>query len=290
MLDISDDLREHCSWSSPARDGGTSTPGRARCAAGRDPSRLHPPPDQSEAAVSRSRVPGHRHLSPRGGSGQVGGERGIAADAAAGGDRRRCGVRRSGGRHRRQDPDLRQDEADHQPAQLSRDAGEPGGDPCAAGQPRRRRHQDRHDGQRAARQRADAATGRATAQIPTVGICMGEIGDPVADSGRQVRRPVHLLHVPSRADAGARAAELLADEGHLPLRRDQRRTRRSTASSPIRSGQSIVPIVHNAAFRALGINSVCVPFRVPREYLSSFLHDSSRVGSVRAECGHAAPR
>ena len=39
-------------------------------------------------------------------------------------------------------------------------------------------------------------------------------------------------------------------------------------------GQSIVPIVHNAAFRALGINAVCVPFRVPREYLSSFLHDS----------------
>jgi 3-dehydroquinate dehydratase/shikimate dehydrogenase len=39
-------------------------------------------------------------------------------------------------------------------------------------------------------------------------------------------------------------------------------------------GQSIVPIVHNAAFRALGINSVCVPFRVPREHLSSFMHDS----------------
>ena len=45
------------------------------------------------------------------------------------------------------DPDLRQDEADHQPAQLPRDAGEPGGDPRPADQPRCRCHQDRHDGQ-----------------------------------------------------------------------------------------------------------------------------------------------
>ena len=35
-------------------------------------------------------------------------------------------------------------------------------------------------------------------------------------------------------------------------------------------GHSLSPIIHNAAFRRLGINAVYVPFRVPREDLASF--------------------
>ncbi len=42
-------------------------------------------------------------------------------------------------------------------------------------------------------------------------------------------------------------------------------------------GHDLSPIVQNAAFRTLDMNRVFVPFRVPHEYLSSFLHDCSKL-------------
>jgi 3-dehydroquinate dehydratase/shikimate dehydrogenase len=38
-------------------------------------------------------------------------------------------------------------------------------------------------------------------------------------------------------------------------------------------GHSLSPVVHNAAFRTLDMNCVYLPFRIPREHLSSFLRD-----------------
>ena len=93
-------------------------------------------------------------------------------------DRRGRRVRRSGRRHRRRDSALRQDQADHQPARLSQDARQPRRDSRPAGDARCRHRQDRHDGQHAARQSADAAADARTAKVPTVGMCMGDIGTP----------------------------------------------------------------------------------------------------------------
>ena len=43
-------------------------------------------------------------------------------------------------------------------------------------------------------------------------------------------------------------------------------------------GHSLSPDIHNAAFQHLGINSVYVPFRVPRQDLQSFLADAESLG------------
>jgi 3-dehydroquinate dehydratase / shikimate dehydrogenase len=42
-------------------------------------------------------------------------------------------------------------------------------------------------------------------------------------------------------------------------------------------GHSLSPLIHNAAFRQLGMNCVYLPFRVPRGQLPGFLHDYDRV-------------
>src|SRR5205823_9501887 len=42
-------------------------------------------------------------------------------------------------------------------------------------------------------------------------------------------------------------------------------------------GHSLSPLVHNTAFRKLGINAVYVPFRVPRDHFAGFLRDFDRV-------------
>ena len=47
-------------------------------------------------------------------------------------------------------------------------------------------------------------------------------------------------------------------------------------------GHSLSPLIHNAAFRRLGINAVYVPFRVPREQLVA-------VPRRRAGPGHQGP-
>ena len=60
-------------------------------------------------------------------------------------------------------------------------------------------------------------------EIPTVGMCMGDIGTPSRILAGKFGAPVHLRHVPSRTDARAGAAQLQADERDLPLRADRPR-------------------------------------------------------------------
>ena len=79
-------------------------------------------------------------------------------------------------------------------------------------------------------------------KVPTVGICMGDIGTPTRILGRPLRRALHLRHVPSRAGAGAGAAQLPADDRDLSLRPDRRpdrglrRDRRSGGAQPQPAG------------------------------------------------------
>jgi 3-dehydroquinate dehydratase/shikimate dehydrogenase len=43
-------------------------------------------------------------------------------------------------------------------------------------------------------------------------------------------------------------------------------------------GQSLSPLIHNAAFRHLGLNKVYLAFRIPRDDLPSFLDDAPELG------------
>ena len=43
-------------------------------------------------------------------------------------------------------------------------------------------------------------------------------------------------------------------------------------------GHSLSPLIHNAAFQAMGLNKVYVPLRVPREDLTEFVENAPRLG------------
>ena len=51
---------------------------------------------------------------------------------------------------------------------------------------------------------------------------------------------------------------------------------------------SLSPVVHNAAFRQLGLNKVLVPFRVPEGSLPSFFEELGLAGDQRLQC-HDSP-
>ena len=110
-------------------------------------------------------------------------------------------------------------------------------------------------------------------KIPTVGICMGEIGIPSRILAGKFGAPFTYatFHHERTLAPGQLDYWQMRDTYHYDAINAETRVYGYIAD-PI--GQSIVPIVHNAAFRALGINSVCVPFRVPREYLTDFLQDT----------------
>ncbi len=111
-------------------------------------------------------------------------------------------------------------------------------------------------------------------QIPTVGICMGEIGIPSRILAGKYGAPFtySTFHHERTLAPGQLSFSQMKDIYHYDQIQADTKVYGYVADAV---GQSVVPLVHNAAFRSLGINAVCVPFRVPREYLTSFLHDSS---------------
>ena len=93
------------------------------------------------------------------------------------------------------------------------------------------------------------------------------------DPGPQVRCPVHLRRVQSRAglrrgDAAVRRAARTT----LPTTQINANTEiYGVIGDPIE--QSLSPVVHNAAFRELGLNKVMVPFLVPNGELPAFFKE-----------------
>jgi 3-dehydroquinate dehydratase / shikimate dehydrogenase len=113
-------------------------------------------------------------------------------------------------------------------------------------------------------------------KVPTVGICMGEIGTPSRILAGKFGAPFTY--------ATFHHERTLAP-GQLSFRQMQDIYRYNDINAqthvygyiadPI--GLGLVPVVHNAAFRTLDLNCVCVPFRVPREHLASFLEESDQL-------------
>ncbi len=111
-----------------------------------------------------------------------------------------------------------------------------------------------------------------SSKVPTVGICMGEIGTPSRILAGKFGAPfTYSTFHHERALA----------PGQLSFRQmkdiyDYDRINSDTkvygvVADPI--GPNLSAVVHNAGFRTLGVNAVCVPFRIPREHLSGFLRE-----------------
>jgi 3-dehydroquinate dehydratase/shikimate dehydrogenase len=114
------------------------------------------------------------------------------------------------------------------------------------------------------------------APVPTVAICMGDLGVCTRILGAKLGAPFTY---------GAFNTERNFAPGILSyyeLRKIYRVEKIDAATQvfgvigdPI--GHSLSPLIHNRAFGALGINAVYVPFRVPRGELESFLQQFEMV-------------
>jgi len=114
-------------------------------------------------------------------------------------------------------------------------------------------------------------------KTPTVGLCMGDIG--VASRvlcGRYGAPFSYATFHHERALApGQLSFEQMRDVYQYD-KIDAETEVYGVIGDPI--GHSLSPLIHNAAFRELGLNKVYLPFRIPREDLASFLDDAGELG------------
>lgn len=107
---------------------------------------------------------------------------------------------------------------------------------------------------------------------PTIALCMGDLGIPSRVLAAKFGAP--FTYAAFNKERGIAPGILSFDEMKNAYHYD-RITRESAVygvvGDPI--AHSLSPLVHNAAFKALGVDAVYVPFRVPRGDLEDFLKD-----------------
>jgi 3-dehydroquinate dehydratase/shikimate dehydrogenase len=115
------------------------------------------------------------------------------------------------------------------------------------------------------------------AKVPTVGICMGDIGTPSRILAGRFGAPFTFatFHHERTLAPGQLSYQQMTEIYHYD-RINADTTVYGVIGDPI--AHSLSPIVHNAAFRRMEINAVYVPFRVPREQLAQFLQDAPAMG------------
>jgi 3-dehydroquinate dehydratase/shikimate dehydrogenase len=110
----------------------------------------------------------------------------------------------------------------------------------------------------------------AESEIPTAGFCMGETGLPTRVLARKYGAPFTYA-APDEASAVAPGQLSFAAMRDLyrydGINRDTQLY--GVIADPV--GHSLSPLIHNTAFRELGLNSVYLPFRVSAEQLEAFL-------------------
>jgi 3-dehydroquinate dehydratase/shikimate dehydrogenase len=114
-------------------------------------------------------------------------------------------------------------------------------------------------------------------QIPTVGICMGDLG--TASRVLVGRFGAPFTYATFHQERALAPGQLSFQEMKEVYDYDRIRTDSEVygvIGDPI--AHSLSPLVHNAAFRAQNLNKIYVPFRIPRDNLAEFLHDGRELG------------
>ena len=114
-------------------------------------------------------------------------------------------------------------------------------------------------------------------KVPTVGICMGDMGTPSRILAGRFGAPFTFatFHHERTLAPGQLSFQQMREVYHYDQIGPQTAVY-GVIGDPI--GQSLSPLIHNVAIRKAGIDAVYVPFRVPREHLNQFLDDSPAYG------------
>ncbi len=117
----------------------------------------------------------------------------------------------------------------------------------------------------------------ASSKIPTVGMCMGDMGTPTRILAGRFGAPFTFATFHhERALAPGQLSFLQMTEVYRYDQIDSETSVFGVIADPV--GHSLSPVIHNAAFQSKSLNSVYVPFRVPREHLVQFIRDCPGLG------------
>ena len=114
-------------------------------------------------------------------------------------------------------------------------------------------------------------------KIPTIGLCMGDIGVPTRVLAGKFGSP--FSYATFSSERSLAPGQLSYREMTDIYRYEQINAETAVygvIGDPI--GHSLSPLIHNAAFAALGLNAVYVPFRIPREDVVEFLTKVQELG------------
>ena len=114
-------------------------------------------------------------------------------------------------------------------------------------------------------------------KVPTISLCMGDIGIPTRILAGKFGSP--LTYATFSHERTLAPGQLSFQQMNEIYRYDAINAQTEVygvIADPI--GHSLSPLIHNAAFHALGMNKIYVPFRVPREDLVRFIEDAPALG------------
>ncbi len=116
-----------------------------------------------------------------------------------------------------------------------------------------------------------------SSEIPTVGLCMGEIGTPTRIlAGKHGSPFTFATYSQERTMAPGQISfrQMMDIYNYSNLNKNTEVY--GVIADPV--GHSLSPVVHNAAFRELNLDKVYIPFRVPPEDLPQFMTDCKAMG------------
>lgn len=115
------------------------------------------------------------------------------------------------------------------------------------------------------------------AHVPTAAFCMGEMGTPSRIlSGKFGAVFTYATFHHERALAPGQLSFRVMKEMYRFDEINAETEVYGVVADPV--GHSLSPTIHNAAFQALKMNKVYLPFRVPAEYLDQFIEDCDYLG------------
>jgi 3-dehydroquinate dehydratase/shikimate dehydrogenase len=115
------------------------------------------------------------------------------------------------------------------------------------------------------------------AEIPTVGLCMGDLGTASRVLTGRFGAPFTYatFHHERQLAPGQLSYQEMKDVYDYDRIRGDSEVY-GVIGDPI--GHSLSPLIHNTAFRTQNLNKIYVPFRIPKEGLEEFLRDARDLG------------